>query len=167
MIKNNTMSCSFSLPFGLMLLSLSSLLLVACQSDSDPHAAQFDCSSAELAEKMKEAKGTPWQQSALSKKGLFRIDLSCQQAPFVGDFQSCQLKLYQKNQAVVAQRISMEGGMKAHGHGLPTMPRIRTTEETGHYRIEGLKYSMPGAWTIGFQVSLDQATDFVIFDFVI
>lgn len=47
--------------------------------------------------------------------------------------------------------VVIDGGMRAHGHGLPTSPVV---EEIGGgaYQIKGLKFSMPGMWEIVFDM---------------
>lgn len=55
-------------------------------------------------------------------------------------------------------RISIHGGMPAHGHGLPTQPRI-TADTDGHYFLEGMKFSMTGAWSLWFTIQADGKTD--------
>ncbi len=60
-------------------------------------------------------------------------------------------------------RISVYGGMPAHKHGLPTQPQVT---EIGHgdYLVEGLKFSMTGAWEMWFDIHTDNVTDKVKFD---
>lgn len=61
-------------------------------------------------------------------------------------------------------RIVLEGDMPEHQHGLPTVPKM--TEETapGVYRIEGVKFSMPGHWQMTFTVWSKGVTDRVTLD---
>jgi YtkA-like len=56
-------------------------------------------------------------------------------------------------------RISIEGGMPAHDHGLATTPRITWTGEPGHYRIDGLRFHMPGTWLVVLTISADGHRD--------
>jgi hypothetical protein len=57
-------------------------------------------------------------------------------------------------QAVNGATISIDGGMPAHNHGMPTQP-IVTPLGRGDYRAEGMKFHMPGWWTV--TVSIDAA----------
>ncbi len=58
--------------------------------------------------------------------------------------------------------VTVNGGMPAHRHGLPTRPQA---SEIGHgdYIVEGLKFSMTGLWEMWFEIETDQATDKVKF----
>ncbi len=58
--------------------------------------------------------------------------------------------------------ISIEGGMPQHGHGLPTAPKVTQELGDGRYLIEGMKFNMPGWWTLTLYIEgsagSDQAT---------
>ena len=109
-----------------------------------------------------------WSVSASSKSLHFDGMLKCQQVPFVGDFQSCRLELYQQGKAVDDAQLAIDGGMKAHGHGLPTKPKlVAVGNQTGQYTIDGLKFSMTGEWTIGFLIEANGVNDQLLFDFTI
>ncbi|MBP1885800.1 FixH family protein [Sinorhizobium mexicanum] len=44
--------------------------------------------------------------------------------------------------------LTIDGGMPQHGHGLPTTPRVTADLGGGRYRVEGIKFNMPGWWTV-------------------
>jgi hypothetical protein len=46
--------------------------------------------------------------------------------------------------------ISIDGDMPEHGHGLPTEPEVTQELRDGVYLVEGMKFSMPGWWTMKF-----------------
>jgi hypothetical protein len=48
--------------------------------------------------------------------------------------------------------ISVDGGMPAHGHGLPTQPQVTKKLGDGKYLVEGMKFSMPGEWEMKFTI---------------
>src|SRR6185369_10127362 len=54
------------------------------------------------------------------------------------------------------------GGMPAHAHGLPTTPAV-TNLGGGRYRIDGLKFHMPGAWVVAFRIKSKAGIDSVSF----
>jgi hypothetical protein len=60
-------------------------------------------------------------------------------------------------------RVTVLGGMPAHGHGLPTAPQVQNLGG-GRYLIEGLKFHMPGAWVVGFRIKDGPRVDSVNFD---
>ncbi len=60
--------------------------------------------------------------------------------------------------------LSIDGGMPQHGHGLPTEPRVTEELGGGRYRVEGMKFNMPGWWTITLEVSSAAGTDSATFN---
>lgn len=61
-------------------------------------------------------------------------------------------------------RITIDGGMPRHGHGLPTSPEVTRVLGGGRYRIDGMKFNMPGWWTIDLVVDGAKGTDSVTFN---
>ncbi len=57
---------------------------------------------------------------------------------------------------VAEARIEVAGGMPEHPHGLATVPRVSAGEAPGHYRIDGLRFHMPGAWVL--ELTIDDGT---------
>lgn len=108
---------------------------------------------------------TPWQLSQTSVKGQLQSELQCVTAPAVGDFQNCTLKLNSTQTLPSDLTIAMDGGMPAHGHGLPTAPKVLATDKVGEYRIEGLKYSMTGEWLLGFMLQSKSMNDKIVYKF--
>lgn len=64
-------------------------------------------------------------------------------------------------------RIDVSGGMPQHGHGLPTRPRVVPDDGNGVYRLQGMKFSMPGWWTITLKVREAQGGGDVTFNVVL
>ncbi|VWB23772.1 Auxin-binding protein [Burkholderia aenigmatica] len=64
-------------------------------------------------------------------------------------------------------RIDVSGGMPQHGHGFPTRPRVVAGDGNGVYRLQGMKFSMPGWWTITLKVRDAQRDDDVTFNVVL
>ncbi|MEP9396051.1 FixH family protein [Mesorhizobium sp. KR2-14] len=60
--------------------------------------------------------------------------------------------------------IAVDGGMPAHGHGLPTSPRVTAQLGEGRYRVEGVKFNMGGAWEFRFAVSAAAGDDEAVFN---
>ena len=63
---------------------------------------------------------------------------------------------------VVESSIGIKGGMEAHGHALPTSPKVIATNKPGEYKIHGLKFQMIGEWFVELTI---QDTDTIRFDF--
>ena len=57
--------------------------------------------------------------------------------------------------------------MPQHGHGLPTQPRITDDQGNGEYLVEGMKFQMPGWWTLSFHITADDQSDSVTFNLVL
>jgi len=68
---------------------------------------------------------------------------------------------------VKGARISVDGGMPQHGHGLPTRPRVTKELGNGDYLMEGMKFSMTGWWEIKLAIEAAGAADKVTFNRVI
>jgi hypothetical protein len=69
--------------------------------------------------------------------------------------------------AIDAARISIDGGMPQHGHGLPTKPEISTDLGGGRHLIEGMKFNMPGWWTLTVAIDGGQGADKATFNLVL
>ena len=67
-------------------------------------------------------------------------------------------------QLVEDATISVDGDMPAHGHGLPTRPRVTQYLGDGNYLVEGMKFQMGGFWVMEFTVTTNDQTDTVHFD---
>ncbi len=66
--------------------------------------------------------------------------------------------------AVEGAEITVDGGMPAHGHGLPTAPRVTEELGDGRYRVEGVKFNMPGHWQVTFGIAAGHHTDSATFN---
>jgi hypothetical protein len=58
-------------------------------------------------------------------------------------------------------QVSVEGGMPAHLHGLPTAPVV-SDAGSGDYRIEGLRFHMQGAWELTVNIEQAGASDTIV-----
>lgn len=58
--------------------------------------------------------------------------------------------------------IIVDGGMPAHAHGLPTQPRVVANLGEGNYRLEGMRFHMPGSWEITITIEANGTTDRVV-----
>ncbi len=60
--------------------------------------------------------------------------------------------------------ITVDGGMPEHNHGMPTQPEVTENLGDGNYRVEGMKFQMPGWWTITFTIESAGQEDAVTFN---
>jgi hypothetical protein len=54
--------------------------------------------------------------------------------------------------------------MPDHNHGLPTQPEVTDDLGNGRYRLEGVKFSMPGRWVLRLSVEAPAGADEVLFN---
>jgi hypothetical protein len=66
-------------------------------------------------------------------------------------------------QAARGCSLVLNAWMPAHGHGLPTEPRMTREFEQGVYQIDGMRFSMPGAWELRLLITGCGETDTAIF----
>jgi len=57
--------------------------------------------------------------------------------------------------------------MPEHNHGLPTAPQVTAGLGEGRYRLEGVKFSMPGRWVLRIAVDGAQGKDEATFNLVL
>ncbi len=60
--------------------------------------------------------------------------------------------------------VTVVGDMPEHGHGLPTQPEVFKTGTGGRYRIDGMKFTMPGWWVITVSIMADGVHENVSFN---
>lgn len=68
---------------------------------------------------------------------------------------------------VTDARVTVDGGMPQHGHGLPTQPQVSGPLGDGTYLIEGLKFQMPGWWVVDVTVEAGGTRDTVRFNLLL
>jgi len=90
-----------------------------------------------------------------SQQEIYQSKLECQNSLSTGSFQSCWLKLYRLDKPVKNVVIFINGGMLKHKHGLPTSPKIVWSDDKNAHLIQGLKFSMPGQWSLNFKVNAE------------
>lgn len=106
-----------------------------------------------------------WQQT--SENGVFDVTLDAQVDDSVEINQFLEWILTVKTatgEVVTPARISVGGGMRAHGHGLPTQPQISEYLGEGKYLVKGLKFNMNGNWELAFDIDAEDRKDKVVFE---
>ncbi|WP_075996588.1 FixH family protein [Salaquimonas pukyongi] len=104
-----------------------------------------------------------------SKTGLYTVSfIPVQGEPSTGPISVWHLKVSDSTGAPVrGAKISVDGGMPAHGHGLPTSPAATGEIEPGVYAIDGIKFSMVGHWVFDVTIEAAGGTDTVRFNRVL
>jgi hypothetical protein len=66
--------------------------------------------------------------------------------------------------AVDGAKITIDGGMPQHGHGLPTKPRVTKSLGGGVYVIEGVRFNMGGWWEFKLAIAGNAGNDTITFN---
>ncbi len=105
-----------------------------------------------------------WQQA--SQRGLYTVSIEPRNGRIpIGEFHEWIISLQDADgNPVAASQIAMFGGMPSHGHGLPTQPEVTDYLGQGRHLIEGVRFSMAGAWVLKFRVMSAVGPDQVQFD---
>ena len=86
----------------------------------------------------------------------------------INQLHAWQVRLASSAGAPIAHaRITVDGGMPQHGHGLPTRPQVTQELAAGTYLIEGMKFSMTGWWEIKLAIDSPEGADKVTFNTVV
>jgi hypothetical protein len=89
-------------------------------------------------------------------------------APTINEIHAWQIKLSSPDGAPVHNaRITVDGGMPQHGHGLPTQPKVTREVADGTYLMEGMKFSMTGWWEIKLAIQAADGSDTAVFNTVV
>lgn len=70
-------------------------------------------------------------------------------------------------QPISGANVTVEGGMPAHNHGLPTRPQVTPGGQPGDYLIEGLRFHMAGQWLVKVAISAAGVTDSVTIELLL
>ncbi|MBX3569725.1 MAG: FixH family protein [Rhizobiaceae bacterium] len=105
-------------------------------------------------------------RSKPSAKGIFVVSIKPDgPEPSVGPIATWDLALTRPDGTPVSgAAVTVGGGMPQHNHGFPTEPRVSAAADPGRYRIEGVKFSMPGLWEMRLTISAGTDTDEALFN---
>lgn len=105
-------------------------------------------------------------RSKASAKGLYTVSIE----PEAGSFQQGEMHSWLITLATPAgmpvedAKITVDGGMPEHHHGLPTSPAATASLGAGRYRVEGVKFNMSGWWQLRFAISTTAGDDEAVFN---
>lgn len=99
-----------------------------------------------------------------SAAGHFRVNYTPEPSPVpLNSIHSWIFHLEDAQGAPVeGAEITVEGGMPAHNHGLPTSPRQTAELGGGDYRVEGLRFHMMGEWEMRLRIDAQGQSDFLV-----
>lgn len=97
----------------------------------------------------------------MSAHGMYDISLVSQVDPVViNEMHSWVVEIKTPDgQSVTGAKVAIDGGMPAHGHGLPTAPRVTKELGGGKYLVEGMQFNMGGWWELKLQIDGSHADD--------
>jgi hypothetical protein len=61
-------------------------------------------------------------------------------------------------------KLSIDGGMPEHSHGLPTQPRMGRSLGAGVYELEGVRFNMGGWWELKLAIESPAGADNITFN---
>jgi hypothetical protein len=136
----------------------------ACGSATDGTPAANDTEEAGRIEASDAATGAGWQ--ARSQAGLYRISIRPEQgAARIGALHSWLVEVASRSGAPVAPtQLVFDGGMPQHRHGFETSPRVTDVLGDGVFRVDGVRFQMPGTWTLRVDVAAADGIDFALFE---
>lgn len=105
----------------------------------------------------------------LSERGHFLVSYRAEHPPIkLNDSHTWLLTVATPDDTpVTGAQVIVTGGMPAHNHGLPTQPQVLTGAAPGEYRVEGMRFQMPGEWIVTVAITSGTVTDQVAFPFVL
>ena len=62
------------------------------------------------------------------------------------------------------QQIVLSGGMAAHGHGLPTEPKLSDYVDDKGFQIDGVRFNMAGIWSLRVEFVYANQSDYADFE---
>ena len=104
----------------------------------------------------------PTQTSAAQ---MYKVTMTPAESIRVGKLHSWNIQVMTADGTPVdSAKITVDGGMPQHGHGLPTKPLVTKQLGDGRHLVEGMKFNMGGWWVVTFEVGSSQGSDIVTFN---
>lgn len=105
----------------------------------------------------------------LSAQGFYQVTITPQPNSIpINQLHTWTLRVTQPDGRPIEQaRITVDGDMPQHGHGLPTQPQVTQHLGNGDYLVEGMKFQMGGWWVVDFVIEADGRRDTVRFNLVL
>ncbi len=106
------------------------------------------------------------EATKVSNNQLFKVSYISKADPIkINKIHSWMIHLEDMNgNDIEDAKITIDGGMPAHNHGLPTQPQITENLGEGRYLLEGMKFHMLGYWTVTVSISHGNLSDEVTFE---
>jgi hypothetical protein len=96
---------------------------------------------------------------------LYRATFSPAGSMKVGRLHSWRVQVVDASGAPVdSAKLTVDGGMPQHGHGLPTKPLVTQHLGAGTHVVEGMKFNMGGWWVVRLHIDGAKGSDVVTFN---
>lgn len=106
--------------------------------------------------------------SKVTDQGLYTASVEPGLSPLqVGPLHGWVVRVTRDGHPVDQARITIDGGMPQHGHGLPTEPEVTSDLGEGRYQVEGMKFNMPGWWVVNLAIDGPAGADTVTFNLIL
>lgn len=107
-----------------------------------------------------------WSLEKVTKEGKFRVALEPPlPVPPLQEIHAWNIRLMKPDGTPIEKGlVYLNGGMPEHGHGLPTRPTTVGEVAPGVYRVEGVKFNMPGRWELVVAIQANGTEDFAYFN---
>ena len=98
----------------------------------------------------RKAPASPPGAERLSESGRYRLEASSDETPVpLNRLHAWTVRIQTIDRTPVTDAVvTIDGGMPEHRHGLPTRPEVTGHVGDGRYRVEGMKFNMPGRWVL-------------------
>jgi YtkA-like len=135
-----------------------------CGSASEVRPAVGQSADADRVDAADAASGEGWRER--SQAGFYRISIRPEQgAPRIGPLHAWLVQIESRAGTPVSPTgLVFDGGMPQHGHGFETSPRVTGSLGDGAFRVDGVRFHMPGAWKLRVDVAGPDGVDFAVFD---
>ena len=100
-----------------------------------------------------------------SAKGRYAVTLLSAKSPIpINEWLDFAIQLQRRDGGAVAlHELALDGGMPAHGHGLPTAPTVLRGQREGAFVATGVRFNMAGRWELRVLIVDDQGGDVAVF----
>jgi hypothetical protein len=109
------------------------------------------------------------KQNRTSENGIFQVSIEPAMDPLpLNQMHGWILNLMDgSGNPVEDAQITVEGGMPAHNHGMPTVPQVTANLGGGRYQVEGVQFQMPGHWVVTFNIASGTQLDSVTYNLML
>jgi len=106
-----------------------------------------------------------YERTQTGAGGLYRATFTPAESIKVGRLHSWKVQVTTADGApATGVKLTVDGGMPQHGHGLPTKPLVSPLTGTDSALVEGMKFNMGGWWIVRLRIDGSKGSDVVTFN---